>query len=215
LVESNTSEVTKSWLSMLGFDVSPYCRASRRDLAGLPAERARFGGAQPALQRSPRDGAFGLLGLRLGLLALAGQLFVDLVGRLVDERARPEHDLHGVTVRELAARPVHAALPRERRDGHVARQAALQADQPLQVFAQHELLQVAFDEHLDRLFAEVLIEALGVAVLRARARDERARRRRRLQPQRERRAGQAEHDRHGHDQARAARSRAGQRREET
>ncbi len=98
--------------------------------------------------------------------------------------------------------------------GHVARQASLEPEQPHDVRAQHELLQVALHEHLDRLFAEaasrsagwrgsreleletnVLVAAVG------------------LQPQRERCASEPEHERDGeHERAPAERRRRRERR---
>jgi hypothetical protein len=190
-------------------------KARRRDLRGLLTERARFGGGEPAAQRRLRDGALRLLGLNLCLLGLVGELFVDLIDGLVDERPGAEDDLDGVLFRELPARSASPALGRERGRRNVAGEAPLEPDQPIDVFAQHELLQASLDEHLDRLFAEVLIEALRVLVLRARARDERARRRGRLQPQREPGSGETEHDRHGDHQSRTLGGTAGERGEET
>ena len=72
-----------------------------------------------------------------------------------------EDDLHRVRAGELPARTVRAALGGQRGGWDVARQASLQPDQPLDVGAQHELLQVALDQHRDRLFAEAAVEASG------------------------------------------------------
>src|SRR6201995_1709432 len=91
----------------------PLLKARCRDLARFLAETVRFFGGAPAMQGSLRHCPFGLLGLLFSLLALEGELFVDLVCGLVDERAWAEHDLHGMTVSEPAARPVDATLLRE------------------------------------------------------------------------------------------------------
>ena len=119
----------------------------RRSFCGL-RDRAR------ALARSSRarsaarvDDAFGQLGLRLGLPGLRGELSSIWLAASLMNVPGPNTTLTVCARAELPARPVRAALRGQRRGGHVARQAALEADQALDVRAQHELLQVALDEH--------------------------------------------------------------------
>ena len=89
---------------------------------------------------------------------------------------------------------------------HVARQAALELDQPPQVRAQHRALEVALalgalDQHDHGVVAEVLLEALaGLGAVRG-ARHQRVHAGLRLEPQRERGAGQRQHPHHGQHQA--------------
>ena len=158
----------------------PSWKRADRDLARLLARASRASRARAARARAPRwrrpvRPAWPALPRCLVCVASCSSIWL---GRLVDERAGPEHDLHGLRARELPARPVRRRpRPASAARGDVARQAALEPGEPLDVRAQHQLLQVALDEHRDRLFAEAPVEALGGPVLGARARHERARRR--------------------------------------
>ena len=146
------------------------------------------------------------------LARLLRELFVEQRRGLVDEGAGPEHDLHGVRARELPAGTRGAALVRDRGRRQVAREAALESDEACEVCAQHELLEVALDEHLHGLFAEALIEALRRRILGARGRDERARGGRRMQAKREPGAGERDDERGREHTPRPPRRSAGERR---
>ena len=81
---------------------------------------------------------------------------------LVEEGRRAEDD--GAR-RRAAAIAAHGAGRRLAADHlaarRLARQAALERQQPPEVAGQQELAQVALDEDLDRLVAELVVEALG------------------------------------------------------
>ena len=96
----------------------------------------------------------------------------QLADRGVDERARAEHDLRGPRAAELRAGAARPARLRRAR-GDAAREAALEREQPLEVLAEQELLQVAADEHDDRVVAEALAQGLRRGVARAVGADER------------------------------------------
>jgi len=104
----------------------------------------------------------------LGLLVAVLQLGVELAGGLVDEGPGPDHGLDGARLAERAAGTAGAAHLRQALGGDVARQAALEPGEALEVGAEDELLQIALDEYRDGLFAEVLIETLRGPVVGAR-----------------------------------------------
>ena len=168
----------------------PLLESLHHDRARLRSERLRFRRRVSLRERRLRDDPLCGVRLRFGLLGLAGQLFVDLFGRLVHERPRAEHHLHRLRPRQLPARSARPSLRRQRAHRHVARQAPLEPHQLVDVRAQQQLLQAAPHDHVHGLFAEALVVALRRPVLRAGARHERARARARTQPQRERRAPQ-------------------------
>jgi hypothetical protein len=72
-------------------------------------------------ERGAAHGLAGLLGLRLGAVALDGELLVDLLGGLVDEGAGADHRLHGAQPIQLSAGTVWPSLVGEPGDGHFAR----------------------------------------------------------------------------------------------
>src|SRR5262249_8409189 len=78
--------------------------ARQGDPARLAAQLLRFGRRKAAFQGGSPDHPFGFARPRLGLLGLGAELFVDLIRRLVDKRARAEYDLHGLGPRELPTR---------------------------------------------------------------------------------------------------------------
>ncbi len=179
----------------LGLEVIPYCSASvtrpswKRAIQIFFAELASsFARAAPSpLARAASETTWAAWAAwASSALGLTGELLVDDFGGLVDERAGTEDDLDRVRRRELAARPRGAALGSQRSRGDVAGQASLEPQQAVEVRAQHQLLQVAVDEHLDRLFAEAALVALCLAVFAPRARHERAGRSARAQGHRER-----------------------------
>src|SRR5207237_7116821 len=94
--------------------------APGRDPGRLAAERARSRLRKAPCERGLPDHAFGLARLRLRLGGGQRQLFVDLVGCLVDERAGAEHHLDRVRPRQLAAWPVSPALTSQRACGYIA-----------------------------------------------------------------------------------------------
>ena len=167
--------------------------ARERDAARPLSEHERL-----SVPESPGQGGGLHDPLRLRRLCLRcdgprGELLVDLFGRLVDERAGPEHDLDGVRLRQLAAGPGEPPLGREPARRNIAGEAPLEAEETVDVRAQDELLQVALDEHGDRLFAEAAVVALRRLVFGARARDEGARGSRRVQPHGEEHPREADH----------------------
>ena len=163
------------------------------------------GGTEPPGEGGLRDHVGGGGGLGFGGFGLLDQLFVDHFGGLVDERAGTEHDLDRVGGGELAAGSRDPALARQGGYGDVPRQAPLQPQQPLEVRAQDQLLQVPVDEHLDRFFAEAVVVALRLTVFGAGAGDQRAGRRARTQGQRERHPARRQQDRREQHRSRAPR----------
>ncbi len=185
--------------------LSPYSSASvtrldlnrrERDLARLGAERARLRDRQPACARRARDQAFrpawparrpvwsrrsscSSIWLAASLRNVPGP---NTTFTVFARASCP----HGPFAPPSDASALAGTLP----DRHPSRPS-----QPLDVRAQHQLLQVALHQHRDRLFAEAAVEALRVLVFAARARYERVRRRRRMQPQGQRRGAQREHHR--------------------
>ena len=159
------------------------------ELLGLLAvlahlRRALVLGASQCPRRGGRP-----LGLRRPGRGLGTELVLDLSDGLVEEGARPEDDLRRLAARQLPARAVlaarwHLAL------GRVARDAALEALHAQDVGGQRQLRDRLAHEHVDRLVAEALVQALGGGEARAAAAHERVGRRRRLQAQREDAAGQ-------------------------
>ncbi len=178
------------------------------------AELAHFRFAQPARASGAFDRLFSLLAGAGRRLVEAGQLLLDLFGGLVEEGAGAEHDLDRAEFRQPPARSVHAALVRERRARHAPGEASLEAEQPLEVRTEHQLLQVAVDEHRDGLFAELAVEGLCAPVGGARSRDEAAGRSARLQPQREHGADDPQHRGEGQHEWRPPRGATGERGEQ-
>ena len=83
--------------------------------------------------------------------------------------------------------------------GRLARQAALQRQQPPEVVGAQELAQVALDQDLDRLVPELLVEALGRGVGAGATVDQRVRAAVGLEAQRGDRPDQGQQDRrHDH-----------------
>src|SRR3954449_5957533 len=101
-----------------------------------------------------------LVGLRRARPRLRLQLLGELLDRGVDERPRAVDHPHGPRGRQPAAWPGPSA--RRRSAGrHVARQAALEPEQPVQVRGQHEPRQVLANEDVHRLVAEARVRRRG------------------------------------------------------
>ncbi len=181
-----------------------------RGLAGFSAELVRFGGGAAVGERRLADGPFGLAGLRLGAAALGGELFVDLLDGLVDERAGADHDLHGAQPPELPAGALVPTLVGQRGARDFAREAPLQPEQAFEVGAEQQLLQVALHHHVHGLFPEGAVVALRGAVGGAGAPDKRVGGGGGVQPQREGRAAQAEYRGEGDHQQRSTGRAAGE-----
>ena len=156
------------------------------------------------------DGALCLLGLRFGLLGAArGERFVHPYRRLVEERAGPEHHLDRFAAAS-AARMARSHRP----PGQSASAGTLLGDRqpssPTSLSMSElstSLLQISLDEHLDRLFAEVLVEALSVLVGSAGAAYKRVCGGRRAQARSARRCHTATPSRNGAARASASRER--------
>ena len=162
--------------------------------------RLVLGGLRAALAaRDLARRAAGPLRLRLGLLRAQRQLLLDLADGRVHERAGAVDDLHRLGARERGAgRPLAA---RRRRVGRlVARQAALEPDQRVEVLGQDEVGDVAAHQHDHGLLAEALAVALRGRVGVARAVHERVGGRARVERQRERGAHRRQR-RHAGDDA--------------
>ena len=155
------------------------------ELARLAGQPLLDGLAAPLGGRELARGRHGArLALRLGLL-LAGELLLDLADRLVDERARAVHDLHGLVLGQLRAGPVRAPRKLGHLARHVARDAALQAEQASEIRGEHELRQVLAYQHDHGVVAEALVEVLGGLEGRRVAAHQRVGRRARPQPERQ------------------------------
>ena len=175
------------------------------ELAGLVAQ-ALLGGRRVA---AALGGVGGLLGQHVGLALVGLQALLepagDLRGGQVEEGPRPEHHPGGLGPGQLGAhrRELAQALRR-----HVARQAALEADEPAEVGREHQLLERPLGHDHHRVVAEVALEVLGGREGLRPAVDQRVGVHAGLEAQREHSGAQRQHADYGQRQARAAGDRA-------
>ena len=144
------------------------------------------------------------------LLALGLEAALDLADRGVDERARPVDHLHRALSGELGAL---VRKPRKRLRRLVARETALEADEPPEVGGEDRVLEVAVDHHHHGLVAELPVELVRGAGCGRVPADERARGRARLEAQGEGESDHRQRADHGHRRHGVVRHRPGQRAE--
>ena len=163
--EGRVVEPWQAALAVVDRELDELLPEARQDLVGRGLGRGLLlRVVEPLPARVQRGGDRRGPSLALRGPRLVAQDVRRLDRRLVEERRTPEHRLRGLLVGDSRARLGGRLVGEHPAALDVARQAALQREQLPEVGGQDEPVEVALDEHDDRVVAEPLLEVLGRAV---------------------------------------------------